>query len=112
MLFRSQCAKLLELADSQEQVDPLLSGFELAFAGRRMVGLPENLAQALVDSGRSSLELRVRLGDDAATAEAIALLANGSAAVDERIAMARTLGEVKASSALPLSQLFEQSARK
>ncbi len=95
-----QCAQLLEIADSQEQVDQLLAGFELAYAGRRMVGLPENLARALVDSGRSSLELRVRLGDDAATAEAIALLANGSAAVDERIAMARTLGEVKATDSL------------
>lgn len=95
-----QCAKLLELADSQEQVDQLLSGFELAFAGRRMVGLPENLARALVDSGRSSLELRVRLGDDAATADAIALLGNGSAAIDERIAVARMLGEVKAADSL------------
>jgi len=95
-----QCAKLLKLADSQEQVDQLLSGFELAFAGRRMVGLPENLARALVDSGRSSLELRVRLGDDAATVDAITLLANGSAAVDERIAVARMLGEVKAPDSL------------
>ncbi len=91
-----QCAKLLELADSQEQVDQLLSGFELAFAGRRMVGLPENLARALVDSGRSSLELRVRLGDGAATEEAIALLSDSTAAIDERIAVARMLGEVKA----------------
>ena len=95
-----QSAKLLEMADSQEQVDQLLAGFELAFAGRRMVGLPENLARALVDSGRSSLELRVRLGDDAATAEAITLLANGGAAIDERIAVARMLGEVKAADSL------------
>ncbi len=95
-----QCAKLLELADSQEQTDQLLAGFELAFAGRRMVGLPENLAQALVDSGRSSLELRVRLGDEAATADAIALLVDSSAAIDERIAVARMLGEVKAANSV------------
>jgi hypothetical protein len=49
-----QCARLLEIADNQEQLDELLKGFELAFAGRRMVGLPENLAKALVESGRSS----------------------------------------------------------
>ncbi|HQX53087.1 MAG TPA: c-type cytochrome, partial [Planctomycetaceae bacterium] len=91
-----QCARLLELAENKEQVDQLLTGFEQAFAGRRMVGLPENLAKALVDSGRSSLELRVRLGDEAATTEAIAVLANDKAAVDERAAVARTLGEVKA----------------
>ena len=91
-----QCARLLELAENKEQVDQLLSGFEQAFAGRRMLGLPENLAKALVDSGRSSLELRVRLGDETATTEAIAVLANDKATVDERAAVARTLGEVKA----------------
>src|SRR5690606_28150589 len=41
-----QCARLLEIADSQEQIDQLLAGFELAFSGRRMVGLPEKLARA------------------------------------------------------------------
>jgi putative heme-binding domain-containing protein len=78
----------------------LLKGFEQAYAGRRMVGLPENLARALVDGGRSSLELRVRLGDAAATSEAIALLKKGDAAANERIAIARTLGEVKAAESL------------
>ncbi len=91
-----QCARLLERTDDQEQVDQLLSGFEQAFAGRRMVGLPENLARALVDSGRSSLELRVRLGDSVAIGEAIALLGSHEATLDERTAVARTLGEVKA----------------
>lgn len=95
-----QCARLLELADSQEQIDQLLAGFELAFSGRRMIGLPENLARALVASGRSSLELRVRLGDDAATGEAIALLSDGSASAGERTAVARMLGEVKAAESL------------
>ena len=95
-----QCAKLLKLAGEQEQVDELLKGFEQAYAGRRMVGLPENLARALVDSGRSSLELRVRLGDTAAASEAIALLKKGEAAAKERIAIARTLGEVKAAESL------------
>ncbi len=95
-----QCARLLELADKQEQVDELLKGFEQAYAGRRMVGLPENLARALVDSGRSSLELRVRLGDAAATSEAIALLKKGETAANERTAIARMLGEVKADESL------------
>ncbi|MCA9133212.1 MAG: c-type cytochrome, partial [Planctomycetales bacterium] len=95
-----QCAQLLALASEQEQVDQLLSGFEQAFAGRRMVGLPANLARALVDSGRSSLELRVRLGDQQATDEAIKLLQNDEADSQERIAVARMLGEVKSSDSL------------
>ncbi len=95
-----QCARLLNLADGQEQIDALLSGFELAYAGRRMVGLPDELVRALVDSGRSSLELNVRLGDVAARQEAIELLKNKGADAQERIAIARILGEIKSSEAL------------
>ncbi len=94
------CARLLELAQNKEQVDQLLKGFELAYAGRPMGRLPDELAHALVDSGRSSLELRVRLGDAGAAGAAIELLENPEAEVDDRIAVARTLGEVKASQSL------------
>ena len=90
-----QCTRLLELSKEQQQVDKLLNGFEQAFAGRRMVGLPDRLAQELVKSGRSSLVLRLRLGDAAATREAIELLLNDNATAAERIAVARTLGEVR-----------------
>lgn len=95
-----QCARLLKLADGREQTDALLKGFELAYAGRRMVGLPDELVRALVDSGRSSLELNVRLGDVAAREKAIAVLQNKDADTQERIAIARVLGEVKSPDAL------------
>lgn len=91
-----QCAELLALAEGKEQVDALLTGFELAYAGRQMTGLPASLARALVESGRSSLELRVRLGDENALSEAIVLLRNNKASAEDRISAARTLGEVKA----------------
>ena len=90
------CAGLLELAEDKDQLDPLMKGFELAYAGRRMRNLPDRLARALVDSGRSSLELRVRLGDAAAATAALELLQNPEASIDQRISVARTLGEVKA----------------
>lgn len=89
------CARLLALATEKTQIDQLLAGFEQAYAGRRMVGLPENLARALVASGRSSLELRVRLGDSAAVQQAIELLGDADADVQERIAIVRVLAEVK-----------------
>ena len=95
-----QCARLLELADGQAQTDALLAGFELAYAGRRMVGLTDQLVRALVDSGRSSLELNVRLGDESARDEAIGLLRNREADSQTRIVIARVLGEVKAHEAL------------
>ncbi len=91
-----QCARLLELASDKQQVDQLLSGFERGYAGRQMVGLPEKLVRELVNNGRSSLELRVRLGDTTAIKSAIELLKNSKAAPIERIAIARTLSEVKA----------------
>ena len=52
-----------KLAVDGEEEDSLLKGFELAYAGRRIGGLPDRLVRGLVESGRSSLELRVRLGD-------------------------------------------------
>ncbi len=101
-----QCARLLKLADAQEQVDELLAGFELAYAGRRMTGLPVSLARLLVEGGRSSLELRVRLADENAISEAIELLQNNNASIKDRIAIARVLGEVKAvESASPLVEV-------
>ena len=104
------CARLLELAEDMDQVDALLKGFELAYAGRRMGNLPNRLARALVDSGRSSLELRVRLGDAAAAKAAIELLQNSKASTDQRISVARTLGEVKASrSVQPLIEVASKA---
>jgi putative heme-binding domain-containing protein len=94
------CVRLLAQATGMDQVDQLLEGFELAYAGRRMGGLPDELASALVESGRPSLEIRVRLGDKAAEQEAVKLLQTKEAATVERIAVARTLGEVRANGSL------------
>jgi putative heme-binding domain-containing protein len=89
------CTRLLELAVDGEEQDSLLKGFELAYAGRRIGGLPDRLVRGLVESGRSSLELRVRLGDADASRAAVELLLSPEASLEERIAVARTLGEVR-----------------
>lgn len=94
------CARLLALADGKVQMDALLKGFELAYAGRSMAGIPESLAKALVASGRTSLELRLRLGDADAVTVAIKVLDNSKAKAKERISMARVLGEIGATSAV------------
>ena len=94
------CARLLESAKRRSHVDALLAGFELAYAGRSIIGLPSELATALVASGRTSLSLRVRLGDEAALHEAIALLEDNNANVRERLAIARLMGEVKDNSSV------------
>ena len=104
-------ARLLELADSKEQVAELLKGFELAFAGRSMSGLPETLAKALVDSGQSSLELRLRLGQADAIASGIKLLENTKSKAAARISIARTLGEINATEAVPALLKASASAK-
>ena len=100
------CARLLKITTEKNQMDKLLKGFEQAYVGRRMVGLPSNLANSLVNSGQSSLELRVRLGDVQAIREAIGLLQKETLPSVDRIAITRTLGEVKPDESLqPLLDL-------
>ncbi len=89
------CARLLKIAPKPEHAARLLAGFEEAYKGRPMNDLPPQLAKALVDSGRSSLALRLRLGDAAAAKASLALLTNSKTALAERIQTARILGEMK-----------------
>lgn len=95
------CARLLKMADSKDQLDQLLDGFELAYAGRQVTGLPNELAEALVGSGRTSPSLRIRLGDSEAVHDGIKLLEDEEAETIQRIAMARALSEVRSAAALP-----------
>ncbi|MEM7315557.1 MAG: hypothetical protein AAF497_20645, partial [Planctomycetota bacterium] len=95
------CGKLFDMVDSQEQADEVLKGFELAFAGRQAVGLPKALARALMESGRTSLNLRIRLGDRNAIGDGIKLLGDKEADVNLRVGMARALSEVRCEGAVP-----------
>ena len=95
------CAKLLSMADGKQQLDELLNGFELAYAGREVSGLPSELAKALVDSGRTSLSLRIRLRDREAERDGIKLLGNAEAETSQCITIARAFGEVRSQAALP-----------
>ena len=104
------CARLLEMVDGQEQLDEVLNGFELAFAGRQVGALPKVLAQALTASGRTSLNLRIRLGDSEATRNGIKLLRDERADSTMRVRIARALSEVRSAAAVPsLLDLAESS---
>ena len=102
------CAKLLEMANSKEQLDQLLEGFERAYAGRGIVGLPNELARALVDSRRTSLSLRIRLGEQAAVRDGIKLLGDDQTETSQRVVLARALSEVRTTAAV--SALLEVAA--
>lgn len=94
------CAQLLRLAPSPHHAAILVAGFQEAYRGRTMVGLPDELTQALQASGNAPLPSRVRLGSADAVQEALSILNNPKAKVDDRVSYARIFGEIKAQEAL------------
>src|SRR5262249_45354238 len=73
------CARLLELAPGQEPAKRLMVGFEQAFQGRPLPDLPDELVKVMARVGGGSPALRVRQGDEKATAEALKAVANEKA---------------------------------
>ena len=93
------CAQLLRLAPTSAQSVPLMKGFEEAYRGRELAGLPDELLQALAASGKAPLILRLRQGDATAVKESLAIVANPKADVTERLNQIRVFGEVRQSAA-------------
>ena len=94
-------AKLFESApDSMNKT--LMKGFEAAFKGRSLAGLPVELSKQLTKVGGGSLTFRVRQGDKKATATALATVANPKAAMSKRIPYAQVFGEVREPQAVPV----------
>ena len=96
------CADLLRRAPTPEARTRLLQGFEEAYRGRSLTGLPDELLAALNLSGGASLSLRVRQGDPAAVDQALARVRDAQAPVEERQLLIRTLGEVREAKAEPV----------
>ncbi len=96
------CARLLKLAPSPAHAAALMKGFEEAYRGRETVGLPDELMQALVDTGQTPLVLRVRQGERAAIDRALAILQDAKAPAADRVFYARVFGEVKVPEAAPV----------
>ncbi|MEW6304536.1 MAG: PVC-type heme-binding CxxCH protein [Verrucomicrobiota bacterium] len=96
------CAQLLRMAPAPKHAAQLMAGFEEAYRGRSMAGLPDELAAAIDASGQSPLILRVRRGDAAAVTEALKIVQNAKAKIEDRLLYARAFGEVKQDSAVPV----------
>jgi putative heme-binding domain-containing protein len=103
------CAALLRLAPTQEHAAKLLIGFEAAFKGRSVAGLPEELLEALAPFGGLSLALDVRRGDPAAIEHALAIVTDESADRDQRLHLLEVLGEVRAPQCVPVLLRLLQS---
>ena len=89
------CAQLLRLAPTPAHTVPLMKGFEEAYRGRELAGLPDALLQAMAASGKAPLILRIRQGDAVAIKESLALIVNKKADATERLNQVRVFGEVR-----------------
>ncbi|HEY2342683.1 MAG TPA: c-type cytochrome [Chthoniobacteraceae bacterium] len=96
------CAALLDLSPSAETSKKLMSGFEAAYQGRPLVGLPEELLQAMARHHAGTPELALRQGDPKAIEDALKVLADGKAALKTRLQYATIFGQIKAPASVPV----------
>ncbi len=94
--------ELLRAAPNPTSAAALLSGFEEAFRGRSLTGIPDELLTAMAASGAASRTLRLRQGDTNAIREALALIADPATPTDQRLLHTRTFGEVRHPDAFPV----------
>ena len=87
-------AALLNAAPDKPGIDRLLKGFEEAFQGRSLAGIPEELVAALAKSGGGSLALRFRQAQPDAVAEAIKLILDAKAKPEVRSQFIEICGQI------------------
>jgi putative heme-binding domain-containing protein len=88
------CAKLLQLSPDAGSSILLLAGFENAFKGRSVAGLPEELTVALAKASDNPVVLGLRQGDEKAVAEALRVIADPAGDKKLRLQYVQILGEV------------------
>ncbi len=104
------CARLLELAPGAEHAKRLMAGFEQAYQGRSLSGLPEELLKVMARVGGGSPALRVRQGDEAVTADALKVVADEKADRRQRLLFVQVFGEVRQPQSVPpLLRVVESS---
>ena len=90
-----QAARLLKAAPDRSTAEKMLKGFEEAFQGRSLAGIPDELAAALAETGGGSLALRFRQAQPEAVAEALRIVADTSAAPAARIPLIEICGQIR-----------------
>lgn len=106
------CAELLELAPTAESKKQLMTGFEEAYQGRSLAGLPAELVRAMTRAGGASLPLRVRQGDVSAIDEALRLLADGKTDSKQRRQLIELFGQIQQPRAVePLVAILQYKLR-
>ena len=95
-------AKLLKASPDKADTELLLKGFEEAYKGRSLAGIPSQLVDALAASGGGSTALRLRQGDQAAIEEALSKVSQRQGSPQERLEFVRIFGEIRRSEYIPV----------
>lgn len=104
------CAQLFQLAPQPELAAILMKGFEVAFAGRTVAAIPDELSAALAKAGGGSLGLRLRRGEQAAVEESLRLIQDEKQPLAERIRYIEILGQINRRECLPVLIKLVQTA--
>jgi len=95
------CARLLELSPSKAHSEILMRGFEAAFEGRSVAGLPDELITAMARHGVGSVAVGLRRGDADSLKQALNVIATSEAPANQRRQFIQVLGEIKSEESLP-----------
>jgi putative membrane-bound dehydrogenase-like protein len=95
------CARLFELSPTPEHSRRLMAGFETAFKGRTLAGLPDALVAAMARHGVGSAAFAIRQGDAAAMRRALQIVPDETSARTERLEFLGVMSEVKIPDAVP-----------
>ena len=107
------CAQLFEIAPDVATSQKLLEGFEAAFEGRPMEGLPDRLLTAMSRHLGGSTALGLKQGKPEAIAAALKTIQDGTAKESTRLQYLAVLSERKTPEALsPLIKLVRESSPK
>lgn len=94
------CAKLLQLSPSREHSAKLMDGFEDAFKGRALTGLPDKLVAAMSRHNVGSEAFKLRAGDSDTFARALSIVTDPKADKTRRREFIEVLGEIHPPDAL------------
>jgi putative heme-binding domain-containing protein len=96
------CMELFRAAPEKKHGAILLKGFEEAFKGRSIAGLPTELLEEIAKLGGGSIAFGIRLGRPEALSKALALVHDGKISTSQREEIVSVLGEAKQPSCIPV----------
>lgn len=94
-------AQILALAPDEDAARRLIAGFEKAYEGRLLVGLPDELVQQLARYGGGSFVLKLRQGDSEALAKCMQLVVDSKTPRADRLLYLQVLGQIRHTPAIP-----------